>query len=204
MDDAEYIFREDIKEKKKAGRSAGCKVRGGGRWVRTPSDNLTWKERQEMNSECVSYDLKRPVSWKTFCAWPDDIQGEYIQRLRGKYDVQATEIAKMFGVTSTTFSHWSKEHGVVWPRRGKDSKKAGDNWYEFLGLIPTTTSAAAPGGEPSLEDILDMLYMEKPKEAPEEPKERETKATLHETNNIAAILAMLVGTGAKLTIEVTL
>lgn len=197
MDDAEYIFREDIKEKKKAGRGASHKVRGGGRWVRTPSDSLSWKERQKMNGEVVGYKMNSPVGWKEFRQWPDDIQAEYVRRLQGKYGVQAKDVAQMFSVTGTTFSHWSMAHGVVWPRRGKDSAKAGSDWYEFLGYIPAQRSAFA------LETVKEQ---EEPAETPcEESAKEPPKATLQvEHNNIAAILAMLVGTGAKLTIEVTL
>ena len=217
-----------------------------------------------MSGECVSYRMNGPVGWKEFRSWPDDIQGEYVMRLQTKYNVQAKDIAQMFNVSPVTLSEWSKKHGVVWPRRGKDSAKAGDGWYEFLGFVPATISAVAeePVNEPEtvtetpvdtsetvcervdrltkgkglsrrqlaimakispstlqsamqrnkglpldllipISEVLNVDYAWLKSGVCDEPVE--AKTTLQaDHNNIAAILAMLVGTGAKLTIEVTL
>ena len=188
MEDAEYIFLTDAAEKKKIGRGQFNKVRGGGRYVRMPSDSLTRKERQSMNGEVVTYDLSKPVTWKEFRAWPDSIQVEYVKGLQKKYGAPAKFVSQMLGIHQTTLSGWSKRHGVAWKARGKDSKLPYAQWEAFInGNVPTASEQE--GKEITVSDTLD----------PVEP------VTLHaDKNNIAAVLAMLIGTGAKLTIEVTL
>lgn len=56
-------FEKDIREKKQIGNSARHKVVGGGRRVGFPSDSLTKKEREALNSEVRSWNTKRVMPW---------------------------------------------------------------------------------------------------------------------------------------------
>lgn len=71
-------FDKDIREKKQIGNSARHKVVGGGRRARFPSDGLTKKEREALNSEVRSWNTKRVMPWGTYKQMPGDLQKEAI------------------------------------------------------------------------------------------------------------------------------
>ena len=76
-------FDKDIREKKQIGNSARHKVVGGGRRVGFPSDGLTKKEREALNSEVRSWNTKRVMPWGTYKQMPGDLQKEYLTNMRG-------------------------------------------------------------------------------------------------------------------------
>lgn len=76
-------FDKDIREKKQIGNSARHKVVGGGRRARFPSDGLTKKEREALNSEVRSWNTKRVMPWGTYKQMPGDLQKEYMTNMRG-------------------------------------------------------------------------------------------------------------------------
>ena len=97
MEDAKYVYLQDIKEKKSTGRSAHNRRThaGKGGAVRFPSDFMTRKEKNAMNGEVKSYKLNRPMTWVEFKAMPDDIKTIYIQQLRDRYNVPDSVIARL-------------------------------------------------------------------------------------------------------------
>lgn len=105
MTDEKYVFVSDVKEKKRTAHGAFNKVRGTGRRVNFPSDYLTEREKKSMNSEVKSFDLKQPMKWAEFCAMPEDLQREYIIRLRNLYSASLGKLSQMFGVHNTTVHH---------------------------------------------------------------------------------------------------
>lgn len=184
MNDAEYIFRTDCAEKKRAGHGAQHKVRSGGRRVMMPSDHLTRKEKEKLNGECMSYDMSKPVEWAVFRSWPVDIQREFLDKLYHDYGFTQTMLGKVFGISQTTV---------------KDTMR-------LLGVKPRKK-----GGLPTSNEVITRFnaFMEKKpdlRETKVNNAEPDQKATILQVNqnNIATILAMLAGTGARLTIEVTL
>ena len=54
MRDAEFVFMEDIYDKKKTGRGVYHKVRGGGKYVKMPSDNLSRNWSGKSWDECLN------------------------------------------------------------------------------------------------------------------------------------------------------
>lgn len=57
------------------------KVVSGGRRVGFPSDGLTKKEREALNSEVRSWNTKRVMPWGTYKQMPGDLQKEYLSNL---------------------------------------------------------------------------------------------------------------------------
>ena len=95
LSDEEYLFRQDIKEKKKTATGAYHKVKGSkSKKCNFPSDYLTKKEKLKMNSEVKSWNLNEFYTWNDFKQMPKDLQIEYLQNLTNKYKVGSGAIEK--------------------------------------------------------------------------------------------------------------
>lgn len=198
MKDAEYLFRQTEIERKRIGRGDFNKKRQGGKQVRFPSDHLTKKERESMNGEVVSYQLGKPTDWATLKSWPEDIQKTYLSGLRKTYGVGAKELGEMLGVAKVTVCHYEKKLGVSAPV-GKKTDLRQKEWNKFLGRGVEHVEAVEQAEEPPEETPLlrskniDLSsYAAPAQEGSPSP------------DKIVELLRQLVGTGAKLTIEVTL
>ena len=135
MNDVEFILKEDIKEKKQAGRGYYHKKNGSkSKKCRLPSDSLSKKEIEKMNGECKVYNLNKPMSYSNFCAMPVDLQIKYLEMLRDKFGANQTAISKMMGVADTTLaSHRAKflDSKPVF-RSYKHSRLAVEAWNKFI------------------------------------------------------------------------
>lgn len=108
-------FDKDIREKKQIGYSARRKVVGGGRRVGLPSDGLTKKEREALNSEVRSWNTKRVMPWGTYKQMPGDLQKEYLTNMRG-CGATAAWLGAAMGVNLETVRQAGKRNGVAFPR----------------------------------------------------------------------------------------
>lgn len=195
MKDAEYLFKQTERERKRIGRGDFNKKRQGGKQVRFPSDHLTKKEREAMNGEVVSYQLGKPTDWATLKSWPEEIQKVYLTGLRKTYGVGGKEIGEMLGVAKVTVCHHEKKLGVSAPI-GKRTSLRREEWAKFLGRkVEPVAAEAAADPEPEA--------AEEP--APEE-KETQTCPQLDDIMKIAEFLLSIKATGAKakVTVEITL
>lgn len=127
MKDETYAFISDVKEKGFTARSARhtrthC---GKGGRVRLPSDNLSKKELEKMNGEVKRYRLNDPMDWKEFKSMPDDLKITYIKLLRQKFNVPGTQIAKMMGINTCSFSQEMTRLGIG---AGKSSRGRSTQW----------------------------------------------------------------------------
>lgn len=194
MDDAEYLFMQTSRERKQAGRGDYCKKRRGGRGVRLPSDHLTEKQRKKLNGKVMTYDYSKPVDYREFKKWPDEHKAAYIRHLEKKYGAGNVQIAEMFGVNKATISATRKSLGIS-GIRGKHTKLDAEAWSAFL----------RGGGdvEKMVEAVAKVPVMALPLSEIEEKAPEEAKRSA-DVNNIAVLLQALAGTGAKITIELTL
>lgn len=168
MRDEEYLYYQDVKEKKITGYSAR-KARthcGKGGRVRLPSNYLSKKELKAMSGECKSYRLNEPMKWAEFKAMPDDIKRDYINLIRERYNAPDSYIADMLGIHKVTLSGFFKalglqkeskrKHGEAWDR---------DGWLSWIHGIKTQEGVQQPAEAveeaPAVEDDL-------PWNAPEE------------------------------------
>jgi len=198
MDDAEYVFRTDCADKKKTGRGAFSKVRGGGRYVRMPSDNMTRKEKTKLNGEVMSYDMSKPVKWDVYRRWPEDIQVAYFKKRYVEDGFSQRMIAEIFGVSQPTIKVYAQQMNI--PCRSSGGKVAEATRQRFKEFLDRKEEAQKI--EPA-EEVYAVCPAEesKPEETVVKIKPETTRADI---SNIAALLNLLCGTGAKLTIEVTL
>lgn len=112
LSDEEYLFRQDITEKKKTATGAYHKVKGSkSKKCNFPSDYLTKKEKLKMNSEVKSWNLNEFYTWNDFKQMPKDIQVEYLQNLTNKYKVGQSAIeTSLFQIAKGTLGYHLQKH----------------------------------------------------------------------------------------------
>ncbi len=195
MTDEEYLFRQTSSERKKIGYGDRHKKRGGGRYVRLPSDHLSKKEKEKMNGEVHNFNLSAPTRWHEFITWPKDLQVEYIQRLEEAYHAKNEDIAGMLDVSISCYRKYKNSLGIK-GKAGHGKPIDRDGWAKFIGaneFAPEILVESSPVVEEKVE--LPEQKEEKP-----EPIKVDNSSIM----NIAILLEALKGSGAKLTIEVTL
>lgn len=217
MKDAEFLFNQTAKERKRIGRGDYNKKRQGGKTVRFPSDYLTKKERDSMSGECKTYDMAKPVGWAAFKQWPEDLQRAYLLGLREKFNVIDSEIAEMFGVTQKTVSNLKARLGISNGKYKRKFKRA-DEWKEFLlsdgrQIVKVVEPVEAKSEtETEKPQIAEVQTEAKATEFPVGEQKFIKLALGLDANaskaerilSIAMLLESLSGTGAKLTLEVNL
>lgn len=122
MNDYEYAFHADAKEKKAAGRGAYAKKGGSkSRRCSLPSDNLTEAQTRALNGEVKTYDLCRPMTWSQFKMMPIDLQKEFIRRIVATFGVSCAAINReLFGNGINTLHLHAKRKGLKLPtQKGK-------------------------------------------------------------------------------------
>lgn len=93
--DEEYIYRQEIKEKKSAGRGAFHKKCGAkSKKCSLPSDFMTRKEIKKLSGECNSWSMKEFYSYKEFKKMPDDLALQYVNSLINRFNVGVGIIAE--------------------------------------------------------------------------------------------------------------
>lgn len=207
MDDAEYVFKQTSMERKRVARGAYNKVRGGGRIVRMPSDRMSKKEREMMNGEMKSYDMGKPMVWADFQNAPHDIQQEYLDKVAARFNgVPNALIAEMFKIHRSTLGSYMCTHGLTVHR------PAGYRQVRSEAFLETADGEAfmrwACGEEFVTEEEPVLATVSEPVSEPVivkvSEKSGEKSGEMMDINNIAVLLRALSGTGAKLTIEITL
>lgn len=210
MTDPEYLFKQTEIERKRIGRGDRNKKRGGGRYVRLPSDNMTKKEREAMNGEIKTYKVKEFYNWEEFKALPDDLQLKWVNSLINRYgcSVYAISTVVFGGARNRLYLHLTRKGLAQYinsAAKGYGSRKCQERLEQAFKEWSDNCIIEAPN------DVVDELDDEEQnveetaknvvEDAPEPPKNVAGKSDLH---NIALLLQSLEGTGAKLTIEVTL
>lgn len=96
-------FDFDAIQKKNIARSAYARKTGARpRKVTMPSDYLTTTQTKELNGKMAAYNLSKPMTFAEFKAMPQDLQREYIAKLRNTYHASAMQIGKMLGCADET------------------------------------------------------------------------------------------------------
>lgn len=156
MNDYEYEFVQDSRDKKITARSArNMRTHNGksGR-VRLPSDYLTKKELKAMSGECIEYaSLKKPMSWDEFKKLPDDLKKEYIINIRERFGAPDRYIGEMFGVSGATMGLYARDLGIA---LGKESSGGNRKWKkdEFYAWVTgADLNAPVPPIAPEAIDI---------------------------------------------------
>lgn len=142
MNDAVYAFKEDVKERKSLLSGARHKKNGSkSKKVTFPSDNLSYYQRKKLNGEVKSYSMNRPMTWKEFQTYPDDLQETYLATLVDGFNVSMNQIGDMMDISNTTLNRLikTKVFTKIHTTRGRRVVTEEDiqSWNEFLGDWPT-------------------------------------------------------------------
>lgn len=188
MNDFEY----DAMQKKRIARGDYNRKRQSKKCT-LPSDYLTPGELNRRNGEVRQYNLSAPMSFAAFRSMPEDLQAEYLRKLRARFGVSDRHIAAMMGVSHPTIVKCRARLGVTIPAgtRLVPTTAQRSAWLEWIGVsetpkeLPVDTRPKPTAVEPT---------KPKPDEAPRAKAPRLTggRFTIEgEAQNAAAQLAEL-------------
>lgn len=174
MTNEKYVLRETNKERSKMAqgswhKKSGCKSKK----CTLPHENLTRKELQKMNGECVTIDLNHFYTWEEFLKFKDDIKIEYIEHIINKYNVSLSAISSVVFGNSVILGRYIKEHMLPIKtktitgynaKRGKDELKydvSDQRAIKILDSIQENTIAQATSAQITMngfdDDTIDFL-----------------------------------------------
>lgn len=133
MSDAEYLFRESVKEKKgmvNGARHTKGKVKRNG----TPRDlDVSAKEYKQRCGQVEKFSINMPMNIDRYNELPKDLQKEYLERLINTFSMNKAIIAKMLGVSPASVTTIMKIAGVkVTTKPGRVSEKIYNTWNQFF------------------------------------------------------------------------
>lgn len=114
MTDEAFVFNQTIRERKVTGYGAYHKKRKGGRTIRFPSDNLSRKERQQMNDEVFSFDPRKFYTAEEFSMLPPEHKVTLINGYINRYDVGLSNISEIvFGKSKSWLYNALNKSGIM-------------------------------------------------------------------------------------------
>ena len=212
MTDEEFIFRQTERERKRDGRGTFNKKRQGGKVVRLPSDGMTKREWEKMNGEVKTYDFSKLMSWAEFRKIPHDIQQQYLDSIADRFNgIMGAVIAEGMGTTHGAFAQYiynkklSVKNSVGKKASNFYASDEGRRWLAWKDGTPFEEKMDEPMviDTPTVSEIIDKVAKE-PSAEPTPAEKKTASIKQADINNVAMILNALAGTGAKLTIEITL
>ncbi len=130
MDDAEYLFKSDAREKKIIAHSARKKVTHTG--CNLPSDYMTRKEKKAMNGEVKRMNIHKPMTYKFFKMMSTDLQAEYIMFLHDTFNASTEDIAKKFGIARGSLHNYMYRNELkINLRTNQRAKLKEQEWEAF-------------------------------------------------------------------------
>lgn len=182
LSDEEYVFRQDIREKKSTGRGVFHKKNGSkSKKCTLPSDYMTRKEKMAMSGECKTYDMRKFYTYEEFKQFPDDIRLQYLNSLINRYDVTIAAIAdELFHITPTGLYKYLRKHELLQYINKAPNGKSAMALQGRARLMSAIEKANNPIEEPilepevvtpTIEPIMEAPPIEDPEPALEEPFE---------------------------------
>ena len=110
MDDAEYIYKQDVKEKAITARSSHKYGSSRRRRCGLSSDNLTRKEWERMNGPVHTLKPDEALSWDRFRALPKSLQQDYIKHILSKFKVGPAALPQCLPPRAWTCLRRQKKH----------------------------------------------------------------------------------------------
>ena len=148
-----HDFDFDIMEKKRIARGARARKCGSkSRKCTLPSDYLTAAQKKGLNGKVRTYNLSEPMTYNTFRAMPDDLQKEYLLKLRNEMDATLTAMGKMMQCSPETVRQALMRHDIPTnniKRMSFESKLRWDAWLKGEQLNNDRAEAPAPAPSPS-------------------------------------------------------
>ena len=131
--EAEIIFRQTEKERKRIGRGAKSRKSGSrSKFCGLPSDNLSRAERMKLNGDVKVYNLNKPMKWDQFKKLPHDLRVDYIKKLSAM-GANREDITDMLGIKPATYSafmsHNHPGEKLLNGNNGYKNNEAFVQWY---------------------------------------------------------------------------
>lgn len=118
MDDAEYIYRQDVKEKAITARSSHKYGSSRRRRCGLSSDHLSRKEWENMNGPIQSIKLDEALTWSQFRALSKNLQQEYIKHILAEFKIGPGALGRMFGCSEAYCGDYIKKQlGITFQGR---------------------------------------------------------------------------------------
>lgn len=152
-----HDFDFDIMEKKRIAQGARARKCGSkSRKCTLPSDYLTAAQKKGLNGKVSTYNLSAPMTYSKFRVMPDDLQKEYLLKLRNEMGASQTAIGEMMQCSYETVRQTLIGHGVPTntKRMSFESKLRWNAWLkgEQLNNDRAEAPAPAPSEAPVSED----------------------------------------------------
>ena len=165
MNEYEYLFTQDCREKKRTASGARHRATRGKRsfTVHNPSDYLTKKQREELSSPVISFTAK-PVTYEEFKTMSEDQKKAYLNFIIEEYAFSIRAIAAMMNVSHPTIDKYIKHLGIVVKPKYRLTKAEKERKDQFLNRL-------TPPHEVEISEEPAEPIEEKAEEPPKEPAE---------------------------------
>ena len=163
-----HDFDFDIMEKKRIAQGARARKCGSkSRKCTLPSDYLTAAQKKGLNGKVITYNLSGPMTYSKFRVMPDDLQKEYLLKLRNEMGATLTAIGKMMQCSPETVRQALIRHGLSTKlsRMSFESNLRWNTWLKGEQLNNDRAEAPAPAPAPSEAPVSE----DKPAPAPYTP-----------------------------------
>ena len=147
-----HDFDFDIMEKKRIAQGARARKCGSkSRKCTLPSDYLTAAQKKGLNGKVSTYNLSAPMTYSKFRVMPDDLQKEYLLKLRNEMGASQTAISGMMQCSYETVRQTLIRHGIPTntKRMSFESRLRWNAWLEGEQLNNDRAEAPAPAPAPS-------------------------------------------------------
>lgn len=148
-----HDFDFDIMEKKRIARGARARKCGSkSRKCTLPSDYLTAAQKKGLNGKVSTYNLSEPMTYSKFRVMPDDLQKEYLLKLRNEMGASQTAIGEMMQCSPETVRQALMRHDIPTnniKRMSFESKLRWDAWLKGEQLNNDRAEAPAPAPAPA-------------------------------------------------------
>lgn len=147
-----HDFDFDIMEKKRIAQGARARKCGSkSRKCTLPSDYLTAAQKKGLNGKVSTYNLSAPMTYSKFRVMPDDLQKEYLLKLRNEMGASQTAIGEMMQCSYETVRQTLIRHGIPTntKRMSFESKLRWNAWLKGEQLNNDRAEAPAPAPAPA-------------------------------------------------------
>ena len=165
-----HDFDFDIMEKKRIAQGARARKCGSkSRKCTLPSDYLTAAQKKGLNGKVSTYNLSAPMTYSKFRVMPDDLQKEYLLKLRNEMGASQTAIGEMMQCSYETVRQTLIRHGIPTntKRMSFESKLRWNAWLKGEQLNNDRAEAPAPAPAPAPSEA--PVSEDKPAPAPYTP-----------------------------------
>lgn len=132
MTDEKYIYLQDIREKKSAGRGVFGKRTGGKtRYVGLPHDHMTAAELKRRNGKVSSVKLNMPITYEELKELTPSLRFLYLDNLIHRYKARRIDLVAMLGISNPGFGNMMAKLPGKLEFKGSHHKPAPE-WLAFI------------------------------------------------------------------------